>query len=95
MAADESTVFYFLGRYQIHNKERVTEILDDMLYFKKYDIDVTNISFNRFENEIKNGNISGHEDDVLEVTDNLIETFNKKMKENFEAGNLPIPEKMD
>ncbi|MBZ5991211.1 hypothetical protein KIJ17_00455 [Leuconostoc gelidum subsp. gelidum] len=66
-----------------------------MLYFKKHDIDVTNVSFNRFENEIKNGNISGHEDDVLEVTDNLIETFNKKMKENFEAGNLPIPEKMD
>lgn len=73
----------------------MTEILDDMLYFKKHDIDVTNVSFNRFENEIKNGNISGHEDDVLEVTDNLIETFNKKMKENFEAGNLPIPEKMD
>ncbi|MBZ6013751.1 hypothetical protein KIJ04_03150 [Leuconostoc gelidum subsp. gelidum] len=66
-----------------------------MLYFKKHDIDVTNVSLNRFENEIKNGNISGHEDDVLEVTDNLIETFNKKMKENFEAGNLPIPEKMD
>ncbi|WP_224155801.1 hypothetical protein [Leuconostoc gelidum] len=73
----------------------MTEILDDMLYFKKHDIDVTNVSLNRFENEIKNGNISGHEDDVLEVTDNLIETFNKKMKENFEAGNLPIPEKMD
>ena len=82
MAADESTVFYFLGRYQIHNKERVTEILDDMLYFKKYDIDVTNISFNRFENEIENGNISGDEDDVLEVVDNLIGTF-KKMKEIF------------
>ncbi|AFS40287.1 hypothetical protein [Leuconostoc gelidum] len=73
----------------------MTELLDYMLYFKKHDIDVTNVSFNRFENEIKNGNISGHEDDVLEVTDNLIETFNKKMKENFEAGNLPIPEKMD
>ena len=72
----------------------MTEILDDMLYFKKHDIDVTNVSLNRFENEIKNGNISGHEDDVLEVTDNLIETF-KKTKENFEAGNLPIPEKMD
>lgn len=72
----------------------MTEILDDMLYFKKHDIDVTNVSFNRFENEIKNGNISGHEDDVLEVTDNLIETF-KKTKENFEAGILPIPEKMD
>jgi len=72
----------------------VTEILDDMLYFKKHDIDVTNVSLNRFENEIKNGNISGHEDDVLEVTDNLIETF-KKTKENFEAGILPIPEKMD
>nr|WP_263431472.1 hypothetical protein [Leuconostoc gelidum] len=65
-----------------------------MLYFKKHDIDVTNVSLNRFENEIKNGNISGHEDDVLEVTDNLIETF-KKTKENFEAGILPIPEKMD
>ncbi|MBZ5963463.1 hypothetical protein KIJ11_00930 [Leuconostoc gelidum subsp. gelidum] len=72
----------------------MTEILDDMLYFKKHDIDVTNVSLNRFENEIKNGNISGHEDDVLEVTDNLIETF-KKTKENFEAGILPIPEKMD
>ncbi|WP_224145667.1 hypothetical protein [Leuconostoc gelidum] len=81
-------------KYHIHNKERVTEILDDMLYFKKHDIDVTNVSLNRFENEIKNGNISGHEDDVLEVTDNLIETF-KKTKENFEAGILPIPEKMD
>lgn len=65
-----------------------------MLYFKKHDIDVTNVSLNRFENEIKNGNISGHEDDVLEVTDNLIEIF-KKTKENFEAGILPIPEKMD
>ncbi|WP_010386223.1 hypothetical protein [Leuconostoc gasicomitatum] len=81
-------------KYQIHNKERVTEILDDMLYFKKYDIDVTNISFNRFENEIENGNISGDEDDVLEVVDNLIGTF-KKMKGIFEAGNLPISEKMD
>lgn len=60
----------------------MTEILDDMLYFKKYDIDVTNISFNRFENEIENGNISGDEDDVLEVVDNLIGTF-KKMKEIF------------
>ena len=65
-----------------------------MLYFKKHDIDVTNVSLNRFENEIKNGNISGHEDDVLQVIDNLIETF-KKTKENFEAGILPIPEKMD
>ncbi|MBZ5968100.1 hypothetical protein [Leuconostoc gasicomitatum] len=69
-------------KYQIHNKERVTEILDDMLYFKKHDIDVTNISFNRFENEIESGNISGDEDDVLEVVDNLIGTF-KKMKEIF------------
>jgi len=60
----------------------VTEILDDMLYFKKHDIDVTNISFNRFENEIESGNISGDEDDVLEVVDNLIGTF-KKMKEIF------------
>ncbi|WP_224172331.1 hypothetical protein [Leuconostoc gelidum] len=72
----------------------MTEILDDMLCFKKHDIDVTNISFNRLENEIENGNISGDEDDVLEIVDNLIETF-KKMKENFEAGILPIPEKMD
>ncbi|SOC11553.1 conserved hypothetical protein [Leuconostoc gasicomitatum] len=53
-----------------------------MLYFKKHDIDVTNISFNRFENEIESGNISGDEDDVLEVVDNLIGTF-KKMKEIF------------
>ncbi|MBR2276494.1 hypothetical protein [Leuconostoc gasicomitatum] len=60
----------------------MTEILDDMLYFKKHDIDVTNISFNRFENEIESGNISGDEDDVLEVVDNLIGTF-KKMKEIF------------
>ncbi|WP_224131480.1 hypothetical protein [Leuconostoc gasicomitatum] len=72
----------------------MTDILDDMMYFKKHDIDVTNISFNRFENEIENGNISGDEDDVLEVVDNLIGTF-KKMKEIFEAGNLPISEKMD
>ena len=71
----------------------MTELLDYMLYFKKHDIDVTNVSLNRFENEIKNGNISGHEDDVLEVTDNLIETFNKKMKENFEARNFPTPKK--
>ncbi|WP_224144476.1 hypothetical protein [Leuconostoc gasicomitatum] len=72
----------------------MTDILDDMMYFKKHDIDVTNISFNRFENEIENGNISGDEDDALQVIDNLIETF-KKMKEIFEAGNLPISEKMD
>ncbi|WP_224172031.1 hypothetical protein [Leuconostoc gelidum] len=72
----------------------MTEILDDMLCFKKHDIDVTNISFNRLENEIENGNISGDEDDVLEIVDNLIEIF-KTMKENVEAGNLPIPEKMD
>ncbi|MBZ6010743.1 hypothetical protein KIJ18_06765 [Leuconostoc gelidum subsp. aenigmaticum] len=65
-----------------------------MLCFKKHDIDVTNISFNRLENEIENGNISGDEDDVLEIVDNLIEIF-KTMKENVEAGNLPIPEKMD
>lgn len=94
ITADDNTVFNFLGKHHVHDKERVTELLDYMLYFKKHDINVANVSFNRFENEIENGNISGHEDDVLEVTDNLIETF-KKTKENFEAGNLPIPEKMD
>ncbi|MBZ5958124.1 hypothetical protein [Leuconostoc gasicomitatum] len=94
ITADENKVFNFLGKYHIHDKERVTELLDYMLYFKKHDIDVTNISFNRFENEIENGNISGDEDDVLQVIDNLIETF-KTMKENVESGNLPTPEKMD
>lgn len=94
MTADDNTVFNFLGKYHIHDKERVTELLDYMLYFKKHDIDVTNVSFNRFDNEIESGHISGDEDDVLEVVDNLIETF-KTMKENVEAGNLPTPEKMD
>jgi len=94
ITADENTVFNFLGKHHVHDKERVTELLDYMLYFKKHDIDVTNVSFNRFENEIENGNISGDEDDVLEVVDNLIGTF-KKMKGIFEAGNLPISEKMD
>lgn len=94
ITADDNTVFNFLGKYHIHDKERVTELLDYMLYFKKNDIDVTNVSFNRFDNEIESGHISGDEDDVLEVVDNLIETF-KTMKENVEAGNLPTPEKMD
>ncbi|GMA66758.1 hypothetical protein [Leuconostoc gelidum] len=94
ITADDNTVFNFLGKHHVHDKERVTELLDYMLYFKKHDIDVTNVSFNRFENEIENGNISGDEDDVLQVIDNLIETF-KTMKENVEAGNLPLPEKMD
>lgn len=94
LTADENRIYDFLSKYHIHDKERVTELLDYMLYFKKHDIDVTNVSFNRFENEIENGNISGDEDDVLKVIDNLIENF-KTMKENVEAGNLPLPEKMD
>lgn len=94
MTADENMVFNFLGKYHIHDKARVTELIDYMLFFKKRDIDVTDVSFNRFENEIESGNIDGNEDDVLAVIDNLIETF-KTMKENVESGHLPIPEKMD
>lgn len=94
ITADENKVFNFLGKYHIHDKERVTELIDYMLYFKKHDIDVTDVSFNRFENEIESGNIEGNEDDVLDVIDNLIESF-KTMKENVKSGNLPTPEKMD
>ncbi|MEE8831354.1 MAG: hypothetical protein SOI57_00045 [Leuconostoc gelidum] len=94
ITADENTVFNFLGKYHIHDKARVTELLDYMLYFKKHDIDVTSVSFNIFENEIASGDISGDENDVLKVIDNLIENF-KTMKENVESGNLPTLEKMD
>jgi len=57
ITADENTVFNFLGKYHIHDKARVTELLDYMLYFKKHDIDVTSVSFNIFENEIESGYI--------------------------------------
>ncbi|QBO37432.1 hypothetical protein EQG49_02230 [Periweissella cryptocerci] len=56
-------------------------------YFDENNIDVSKISFNRFENE-------PHEDlqaDVLVAIGNLITSL-ATMKANHEAGNPPSPE---
>lgn len=94
LTADENRIYDFLSKYHVHDKERVTKLLDFLLYFKKHDIDVSNISFNRFDDEIESGKIEGTQDDVMRVIDNLIETF-QTMKDNVENGNLPLPEKME
>lgn len=94
LTADENRIYDFLSKYHVHDKERVTKLLDFLLYFKKHDIDVSNISFNRFDDEIESGKIEGDQDDVMRVIDNLIETF-QTMKDNVENGNLPLPEKME
>lgn len=93
LTADENRIYDFLSKYHVHDKERVTKLLDFLLYFKKHDIDVSNISFNRFDDEIDSGKIDGTQDNVMRVIDNLIETF-QTMKDNVESGNLPLPEKM-
>lgn len=94
LTADENRIYDFLSKYHVHDKERVTKLLDFLLYFKKHDIDVSNISFNRFDDEIESGKIEGTQDDVMRVIDNLIETF-QTMKDNVENGNLPLPEEME
>lgn len=86
MTADENPVFNFLAKYQITDKKRVGEILDHMNYFDKHHIDVSNISFNRFEQE------DGHtQDDALLIVDNLIEVF-RTMRSNHEDWHMPLPE---
>lgn len=94
ITADENRIYDFLSKHHVHDKARVTKLLDFLLYLKKHDIDVSNISFNRFDDEIDSGKIDGTQDDVMRVIDNLIETF-QTMKNNVDSGNLPLPEKME